>query len=159
MLVTNKCNLLKQEGTWGAKLPDKDKIVVMQAELTTLKGQFQLAPNLKKAARAKDDDKAGDKKKGGGNNKKKKNKKNNTNKQEQEKDENWKKTPPKEGEAHKKEVKGCTWHWYKHHMAWGNHKEENCQLGKDHTNQQKSSINQVAAQATSATSSTLSGKP
>jgi hypothetical protein len=36
-------------------------------------------------------------------------------------------------------------------MAWGNHKEENCRLGKDCTNQQKSSINQVAGQAPSAT--------
>jgi hypothetical protein len=50
ILTTNKFNLLKQEGTWGAKSPDKDKIVAMQAELTTLRGQFQLAPNLKKAA-------------------------------------------------------------------------------------------------------------
>jgi hypothetical protein len=68
----------------------------------------------------------------------KKNKKNNTNKKEQKKDENWKKTPPKEGEAHKKKVKRRTWHWCKHHMAWGNHKESDCQLGKDRTNQQNS---------------------
>jgi hypothetical protein len=32
MLATNKFNLLKQEGTWGAKSPNKDKIVAMQAE-------------------------------------------------------------------------------------------------------------------------------
>jgi hypothetical protein len=38
MLATNKFNLLKQEGMWGAKSPDEDKIVAMQAELTTLKG-------------------------------------------------------------------------------------------------------------------------
>jgi hypothetical protein len=151
ILVTNKFNLLKQEGTWGAKSPDEDKIVAMQAELTALKGQIQLAPNLKKATGDKDDNKAGGKKKGGGDNKKKKNKKNNANKSEQKKDENWKKTPLKEGEAHENEVKGHTWHWCKHHMAWGNHKEENCRLGKDCTNQQKSSINQVAGQAASAT--------
>ncbi len=40
MLVTNKFKLLKQEGTWGAKSPDKDKIMAMQAELTALKGWF-----------------------------------------------------------------------------------------------------------------------
>jgi hypothetical protein len=80
MLATNKFNLLKQEGTWGAKSPDKDKIAAMQAELTTLKGQFQLAPNLKKATGAKYDDKEGGKKQGGGDNRKKKNKKNNANK-------------------------------------------------------------------------------
>ncbi len=110
MLATNKFNLLKQEGTWGAKSPD-GKIVAMQAELTALKGQFQLAPNLQKAAGAKDDDKERSKKQGGGDIKNKKNKKNNANKKEQKKDENRKKTPPKEGEAHEKKVKGRTWHW------------------------------------------------
>jgi hypothetical protein len=85
MLATNKFNLLKQERTWGAKSPDEEKIMAMQAELTALKGQFQLAPNLKKAAGAKDDDKAGGKKQGGGDNKKQKNKKNNANKKEQKK--------------------------------------------------------------------------
>ncbi len=122
MLATNMFNLLKQEGMWEAKSPDEDKIVAIQAEHTALKGQFQLAPNLKKAAGTKDDDKEGGKKQGGGENKKKKNKKNNANKKEK----NWKKIPPKEGEAHEKKVKGRTWHWCKHHMAWGNHKEELC---------------------------------
>ncbi len=84
-LATNKFSLLKQEGMWGVKSPDKDKIVAMQAELTALKGQFQLAPNLKKAAGAKDDNTEGGKKQGGGDNKKKKNKKNNANKKEQKK--------------------------------------------------------------------------
>jgi hypothetical protein len=64
MLATNKFDLLKQEGTWEAKSPDEDNIVAMQAKFTALKGQFQLAPNLKKAAGAQDDDKAGDKKQG-----------------------------------------------------------------------------------------------
>jgi hypothetical protein len=108
MLATNKFNLLMPEGTWGAKSPDKDKIMAMQAEHTALKCQFQLAPNLKKATGAKDDNKEGGKRHGECNNKKKNNKKNNTNKKEKKKDENWKKTPPKEGEAHKKKVKGCT---------------------------------------------------
>jgi hypothetical protein len=71
MLATNKFNLLEQEGTWEAKSPDKDKIVAMQAELTALKSQFQLAPNLKKAAGAKDDNKERGKKQDGGDNKKK----------------------------------------------------------------------------------------
>ncbi len=38
ILATNKFILLKQEGTWGAKSPDKDKIVALQAELTALRG-------------------------------------------------------------------------------------------------------------------------
>ncbi len=126
MLATNKFNLLKQEGTWGAKSPDEDKIVAMQAELTALRGQFQLTPNLKRAVGAKDDNKAGGKKQGGGDNRIQKNKKNNTNKKDQKRDENCKKKPPKEGKAHKKKVKGCTWRWCKHHMAWDNHKKELC---------------------------------
>ncbi len=32
-------------------------------------------------------------------------------------------------------------------MAWGNHKEELCRLGNEHTNQQTRGLNQVAAQA------------
>ncbi len=36
-------------------------------------------------------------------------------------------------------------------MAWGNHKEELCQLGSERTNQQTNGLNQVAAQATLAT--------
>jgi hypothetical protein len=59
MLATKKFNLLKQEEMWGAKSPDEVKIMAMQAELTTLKGQFQLASNLKQAAGVKDDDKRG----------------------------------------------------------------------------------------------------
>jgi hypothetical protein len=117
MLASNKFNLLKQEGTWGAKSPDEDKIVAMQAKLTALRGQFQLAPNLKKAAGAKDDNKAGGKKQGGGDNMKQKNKKNNTNKKEQMRDKTWKKTPPKEGKCMKRrsrDVPGIgantTWH-------------------------------------------------
>jgi hypothetical protein len=151
MLATNKFNLLKQEGTWGAKSPDEDKTVAMQAELTALRGQFQLAPNLKRAAGAKDEDKAGSKKQGGGDNRQQKNKKNNRNKKEQKRDENWKKTPSKEGEALEKKVKGRTWRWCKHHMAWGNYKEELCRLGNKRTTQRTNGLNQVAAQAALAT--------
>ncbi len=49
LLATNKFNLLKQEGSWGAKSADKERIIAMQAELTALKGQFVLGPNLKKS--------------------------------------------------------------------------------------------------------------
>ena len=146
MLATNKFNLLKQEGTWGAKSHD---ILAMQAELTALKGQFQLAPNLKKAAGTKDDGREGGKKQGGGANKKKKNKKNNTNKKEQKRDENWKETPPKEGAQ--EEGQGVYLDLCKHHMAWGNHKEELCRLGNERTNQQTGGLNQVAAHAALAT--------
>ena len=58
---------------------------------------------------------------------------------------------PRKEKLTRKKSKGRTWHWCKHHMAWGNHKEELCQLGNEHTNQQTNNLNQVAAQATLAT--------
>ncbi len=59
LLATNKYNLLKQEGAWGAKSPDEEKIFTMQAELTALKGQLELSPNLKQAAANKNGKKEG----------------------------------------------------------------------------------------------------
>jgi hypothetical protein len=115
----------------------------MQAKLTALKGQFQLAPNLKKAGGIKEEDKRGDKKKGGGDCKNK----NNANKKDQKKDEQWKKTPPKERDAHEKKVKGQIWCWCKHHMVWGNDKVGNFLVGQERINQQNIGQNQVAAQA------------
>jgi hypothetical protein len=131
MLATNKFNLLKQEGMWGAKSPDKNKIVAMQAEFTALKGQFQPALNLNKATGVKDVKKGGDKKQGGGNNKKKKKKNNNPNEREQKKDDNWKKTPPKKEDTHKKKVKGHTGRWCKHHMVWAATRKETANLARN----------------------------
>jgi hypothetical protein len=56
LLATNKYNLLVQEGKWGTISPDEEKIIAMQAELTALKRQFTLTPNLKKAAGKKPGD-------------------------------------------------------------------------------------------------------
>jgi hypothetical protein len=95
MLATYEFNLLKQVGTSGSNSPDKDQIVAMQAELTALRGQVQLAPNLKKAAGIKDNNRERCKKQGGGDNRKQKNKKNNANKKDQKRDKNWKRTPPR----------------------------------------------------------------
>ena len=46
LLATNKFNLIKQEGSWGTKSANEEQIIAMQAELTTLKGQFALGSNL-----------------------------------------------------------------------------------------------------------------
>jgi hypothetical protein len=84
LLATNKYNLLVQSGEWGAKFLEEEKIIAMQAELTALKGQFVLAPNLKcvagnkKDGDKKDNDRKRDKQGG-----KKKNKKNTANKRKQ----------------------------------------------------------------------------
>jgi hypothetical protein len=55
LLAFNKYNLLVQEGIFGAKLLEEEKIIAMQAELTALKGQFALAPSLQRAAGDKKD--------------------------------------------------------------------------------------------------------
>ena len=131
LLATNKYNLLKQEGTWGAKSLDEERIVAMQAELTALKGQLALGPNLKKAAAKEGDGKGGNDKK----DKKAKNcnKKDTTNKKNQKKDEAWKKVPPKDGEPKEKKVgpKDRVFHWCHHHMSWGGHKANDCNICKE----------------------------
>jgi hypothetical protein len=147
LLATNKYNLLVQEGKWGTISPDEEKIIAIQAELTALKGQLTLAPNLKKAAGEKPGDKKNDGDKPTPPKGKKKNKKNTANKRQQKQDEKWRKTPPKDGEPHAKSHNDRTFHWCKHHMAWGNHLEKKCRMGQECTQQQKPNANPQAAAA------------
>jgi hypothetical protein len=74
LLATNKYNSLVQTGEWDAKTLEEEKIVVMQAELTALKGEFALGPKLRAAAGNKDGAKKDDEKKGDQGGKKKNNK-------------------------------------------------------------------------------------
>jgi hypothetical protein len=82
-LALNKYNLLMQEGIFGAKSLEEEKIIAMQAELTALKGQFVLAPNLQCAASDKKDGEEKDTIKKGQQKGKKKNKKNTEKKKKQ----------------------------------------------------------------------------
>jgi hypothetical protein len=148
LLATNKYNLLVQEGKWGTISPDEEKIIAMQAELTALKGQFTLTPNLKKAAGKKPGDKKNDGDKPTPPKGKKKNKKNTANKLQQKQDEKWRKTaPPKDGEPHAKSHNGRRFHWCKHHMARRNHLEKECCMGQECTQQQKPNANPQATAA------------
>jgi len=91
-----------QEGIFGAKLLEEEKIIAMQAELTALKGQFVLAPSLQRATGdKKDGEKKGNAKKDQPKSKKKKIK-NTENKKKQKKMEKWQSVPPKDGELHEK---------------------------------------------------------
>ena len=152
LLATNKFNLLVQTGEWGAKSLEEEKIIAMQAELTTLKGQFELGPKLRIAAGEKKKDTSdnkGDGKKGAG---KFKNKKGTDNKRRQKEAEKWQRVPPKDGESHEKKVKDRTFYWCKHHMCWGGHKEKECKKGMERTAaQQDDSRTTYAASAASAT--------
>ncbi len=128
LLATNKFNLLKQEGSWGAKSANEEQIIAMQAKLTALKGQFALGPNLKKAmskGHGKDD--KGQEHK---HEKKGRNKKNISNRRAQKQDEAWKKIAPKSDEPKETEVRGKKFYWCHHHMAWGVHKPANCHVGQ-----------------------------
>jgi hypothetical protein len=86
--ATAKFTYLKVRQIWGAKSPDKKKLIAMIADL---KGKLKLAPNLEKKKMKKKDNKAKDKDdKGstrGGDYKKKKNKKDTSNKKNQKKQE------------------------------------------------------------------------
>jgi hypothetical protein len=90
-----------QEGIFGAKSLEEEKIIAMQAELTALKGQFVLAPNLQRAASDKKDGEKKDRVKKDQQKGKKKNKKNTENKKKQKQMEKWQCVPPKDSESHK----------------------------------------------------------
>ena len=122
----------------------------MQAELTALKGQFALGPNLKKAASKGNgkDDKGQD----GKHEKKGRNKKNTSNKRAQNQNEAWKKDASKGDEPKEKEVRGKKFYWCHHHMAWGVHKPTNCHVGQaQKDNKDAHQKKQVTTQASSAT--------
>ncbi len=85
--ATIKFTYLKVRQIWGAKSPDKEKLIAIIADL---KGKLKLAPNLEKKKKKKDNKaKDNDDKRsiGGGDNKKKKNKKDTFNKKNQKKEE------------------------------------------------------------------------
>jgi hypothetical protein len=120
--ITAKFTYLRVRQIWGAKSPDKEKLIAM---IVDLNGKLKLAPDLeKKKKKKKKDNKAKDKdderSTREGDNKKKKNKKDTSNKKNKKKEEAWKRVPPKEGKAKEKIVKEKTYHWCEHH-AWGIH--------------------------------------
>jgi hypothetical protein len=54
-------------------------------------------------------------------------------------------------ESHKKKHNNRTYHWCKHHMCWGNHKEKECLKGQERMKEQTEGRNQYAASAAAAT--------
>jgi hypothetical protein len=104
-----KFDWLKTKGLWGAKFPDRKKIVAMTAALNAIKGQLKLDPKLSVIAN--------EGKKKGDNKDKKKNSKNTYNQREQKKDEAWKKEQLNDGEKRKKEVGKYSHPCCEHHMG------------------------------------------
>ncbi len=89
-----------QEGIFGAKSLEEEKIIAMQAELTALKGQFVLTPNLQCTAGNKKDGEKKDHVKKDQQKGKKKNEKNTENKKKQKRMEKWQRVSPKDDESH-----------------------------------------------------------
>ncbi len=118
--------------------------------IAELKGKLKLAPELEKKKKE-----GGKKGKGGGENPKKvKNKKNTSNKKNQKQEEQWMKTPPKDGDPKEKTHKGKAYHWCEHHMAWGMHSPKDCRLGasrKDGGSKKEDNPNSIVAAAAAAT--------
>jgi hypothetical protein len=121
-----KYDLLKGDAhyKWGTLSPAEEQVIALQAQIVDLKSEnLQISKKLK--GKLKDAKK--DEKKDGG---KQKNKKDTSNKKKQKKDEEWKRVPPKAGEAKTKKVNDKTWNWCEHHQAWCIHTPEECEVGK-----------------------------
>ncbi len=140
-----------QEGIFGAKSLEEEKIIAMQAELTALKGQFVLAPNHQRAASNKKDREKKDHVRKEQQKGKKKNKKNTENKKKQKRMEKWQCVPPKDGESHEKKHSNWIYHWCSHHMVWGNHSAKDCCMGQEQKKEQNKGHNTHAALAAAAT--------
>jgi len=112
-MASNKYNVIKAKGNWGAKSAADLKIVALSAELAGLKGEFKLSKAMLEKATSDT-----------------KNKKPTGDKKFQKEIEVWKKKPPGPNEPSIKDVKGKTYHWCVHHMAWCIHTPEECNLGQ-----------------------------
>ena len=158
MTMAQRLYTLKESNnTWGAPSAQEEQIIAMQAELTGLRGQLKLAGGASKQAGSRRPAKGASTQSSGGGGgaggAAKKNKKNTSDKTRQKKVEAWKKSPPKAGESHTKKVGDKTFIWCVHHMAWLNHKSEDCELGKRRAAEQGGSTTVTANQATAARAS------
>ena len=146
-----KYDLLVNSGKWGAKSPDQEKIIALEAQLKDLQnlklsqqlinklkqgqgqaGQSQNQRRGRQQNRAQDNRNATPKR--GASNRR--NQKDRTNKRFQKQDEEWKRTPPKDNEPKHKQVGNKTFNWCVHHMKWVIHKPEDCDIGKKNASEQ-----------------------
>jgi hypothetical protein len=131
-----KYDLLVNSGKWGAKSPDQEKIIALEAqvkELKDLKLSAQLINKLKQGQKGKGQRSQSQTQPKQGQQQastKQKNSKDRSNKRFQKQDEEWKTTPPKDNEPTQKQVGKKTFHWCIHHMKWTLHKPDDCELGK-----------------------------
>ena len=129
-------DLLTTNNKWGAKSPDQEKIIALEAQLKDLKLSAQLIKKLKnenkqgQKAQGKDKGDKADGNQGQGQTQTTRNKKNTSNKRWQKQDEAWKLIPPKDNEPQTRKIKNIQWHWCIHHMKWVTHSPNDCRVGK-----------------------------
>jgi hypothetical protein len=141
-MAKSKFNYLHNKGTWGAKYLDNNKIVAMTADQRAQRATQALAPAclLQREKRTKRRRRV----------RKPRTKRTCLIESSRKKGKVWKKIPPKEGEKHKKEHDGHTYHWCIHHMAWRMHTPKDCHLGKEHKGEKVANMATVAAAAATA---------
>ena len=144
-----KYDLLKSQGDWGKEYKSQEYIA-LEARLKLSDKLINKLNQENKAYEKQTQLLRGDSSSNNNSNsnKKSKNKKDRSNKRAQKADEEWKKTPPKDGEPKTKHVGNKDWHWCIHHMRWTVHKPNDCEKGKRLADKDKSS-------STSAYASTL----
>ena len=135
----NRYQALKSEGKWKLESPEDKNYVALQTELSEFK-------DLLKKSKLKLSDKSLPKSSNKSGKKKNSNKSDHGNKQKSTKkaDEKWRKLPPKDNEPQSKVVKGKTYHWCIHHMAWVRHHPDECQLKKQREQDGQSSVQSLA---------------
>jgi hypothetical protein len=116
---------------WGAKSPDQEKIIALEAKVKELKDLKLSAELIRKREEDDNEMREGE----------------NENNQD---DNEWMKIPPKDNEAKHKRVGKKTWHWCIHHKRWTVHKPDNCRLGKqpDKQDNEEDKPQPIASQAT-----------
>lgn len=136
----NRFQALKSEGKWKLESPEDKNYVALQTELSEFK-------DLLKKSRLKLSDKSLPKANTKSGKKKNSSKSDSSGKQKSKKsDEKWRKLPPKDYEPQTKVVKGKTYHWCIHHMAWVRHHPDECQLKKQREQDGQSTSVQSLAQ-------------
>ena len=136
----NRFQALKSEGKWKLESPEDKNYVALQTELSEFK-------DLLKKSRLKLSDKYLPKANTKSGKKKNSSKSDSSGKQKSKKsDEKWRKLPPKDYEPQTKVVKGKTYHWCIHHMAWVRHHPDECQLKKQREQDGQSTSVQSLAQ-------------
>jgi hypothetical protein len=138
-----KYDLLVNSGKWGAKSPDQEKIIALEAKVKELKDLKLSAELIRKLEEDENETREGDNEDDQD--------EDSSNKRFQNQDDEWMKIPPKDDEPKHKRVGKKTWHWCVHHTKWTVHKPENCRLGKgqnDSQDNQDDKQQMIASQAT-----------